>query len=79
MSAIINQTGRLDSPITPRYSSCMTREKFERKEAERRGVTVEHLREYHEITPCDCGKPKCKGWKVRWKFGAERRREGRTA
>lgn len=49
--------------------------KFERKEAERVGVTVEHLREFHEITPCECGKSSCKGWQVRYRFGAERRRE----
>jgi hypothetical protein len=48
--------------------------KFERKEAERCGVTVEHLREFHEITPCDCGKRSCQGWKVRYRFGTERRR-----
>jgi hypothetical protein len=51
--------------------------KFERKEAERCGVTVDHLREFHEITPCDCGERSCKGWKVRYRFGAERRRVAR--
>jgi hypothetical protein len=30
---------------------------------------------HHDIVPCECGKPKCKGWALRWKFGAERRRE----
>lgn len=55
----------------------MKLEKFERKEIERCGVTVEHLREFHEITPCDCEDPKCKGWQVRYKFGSERRRESR--
>jgi hypothetical protein len=54
------------------------REKFERKEAERAGVTVEQLLESHEITPCDCGEPKCKGWQVRYRFGTERRRVART-
>jgi hypothetical protein len=49
-------------------------EKFERKEAARAGVTVEHLGERHAITPCDCGKKKCSGWQVRYKFRAERRR-----
>lgn len=53
----------------------MKLEKFERKEAARCGVTVEHLREHYEITPCGCGKRSCKGWQVRYKFGAERRRE----
>lgn len=55
--------------------SVMDREKFERKAAKRSGVTVEHFREYHEITPCDCGHKDCKGYQVRYKFGAERRRE----
>lgn len=48
--------------------------KFERLQAKRSGVTVEHLREFHEIAPCDCGERGCKGWQVRYKFGAERRR-----
>ena len=52
----------------------MRLEKFERKEAARAGVTVEYLREHHEITPCDCGKRRCEGWKLRYRFGAERRR-----
>jgi hypothetical protein len=51
------------------------RDKFIRKEAERAGVTAEHLLEFHEVLPCECGKPKCKGWQLRWKFGAQRRRE----
>lgn len=49
--------------------------KFERKAAERSRFTVEEFREFFAITPCDCGKRKCKGWHVRYKFGAERRRE----
>jgi hypothetical protein len=51
------------------------RSTFIRKEAARRGVPEEHLLEFHEVVPCECGKKKCKGWAVRWKFGAERRRE----
>lgn len=48
--------------------------KFERKAAKRAGVTVGHLREFHEITPCKCGEKDCKGWQVRYKFRGERRR-----
>lgn len=57
----------------------MKREKFIRREAERVGVTEKHLLEFHEVVRCDCGKPKCKGWALRWKFGAERRREAARA
>lgn len=57
-----------DTPTSMKLS------KFERKEAERSGFTVEELREFFAITPCACGK--CKGWQVWWKFGAQRRREG---
>jgi hypothetical protein len=52
----------------------MKLEKFERKEAERSGFTLEEFRQYVEVTTCDCGKRKCKGWQIRWKFGVERRR-----
>jgi hypothetical protein len=52
------------------------REKFIRREAERAGVTEKHLLEFHEVVPCECGKRKCKGWQLVWKFGAKRRREG---
>lgn len=57
-----------------RYGTVVKLEKFERLEAKRCGVTVETLREHYKIDPCSCGKPKCKGWQVRYKFGAERRR-----
>lgn len=49
--------------------------KFERKEAKRCGVSVETLRKFYEITPCDCGISGCKGWQTRYKYGAERQRE----
>jgi hypothetical protein len=53
----------------------MDRDTFVRKAAKRSGFTVEEYPTFFDITPCECGKKKCKGWRVRWKFGAERRRE----
>jgi hypothetical protein len=52
----------------------MKREKFERKEAERTGFPLDEFRRQFAVTPCDCGKKKCDGWKVRYRFRAERRR-----
>ena len=52
--------------------------KFERKQAKRLGVTVEWLREHFDIQPCDCGRD-CKGWHIRYKLSAERRREAARA
>lgn len=68
----------MEADGTEHREQAMKLEKFERKSAKRAGVTIEHLREFHEITPCDCGKKKCKGWKVRYRFGAERRRLARA-
>lgn len=53
----------------------MNRDKFVRKEAARSRFTVEEFLEFFDVQPCECGARKCKGWGVRWKFGAERRRE----
>jgi hypothetical protein len=48
--------------------------KFEQKIAKSGGwSSVEEMRKYLDVTPCDCGWSKCKGWQVRWKFGAMRR------
>ena len=55
---------------------CMEREKFELKEAKRAGFTLKEFRQFFAVTPCECGKRKCKGWQVRWKWGTQRRREG---
>jgi hypothetical protein len=48
--------------------------KFERKEAERTGFTLEEFRRQFAVTPCPCGMRGCKGWQVRYRFRAERRR-----
>lgn len=52
----------------------MKLEKFERKEAERTGFTVDEFRRQFAVTPCDCGKKRCDGWKVRYRFRSEVRR-----
>lgn len=54
--------------------SVMDKEKFVTKQA-KNWDSPEHFLQFHEVTPCDCGAKKCKGWQLRWKFGAERRRE----
>lgn len=55
-------------------SSVMDRDKFVLKQA-KGWDSVEEFLKYIAVSPCDCSKKKCKGWQVRWKFGAERRRE----
>ena len=41
----------------------MTAEEFERKYAERTGITVEQLRKLGRIVaPCDCDYEFCEGW-----------------
>jgi len=41
----------------------VTAEEFERRYAERSGVTVEWLREMGRVVvPCDCGDRICEGW-----------------
>ena len=40
----------------------MTREQFENNYAERSKITVETLREYKEVIPCNCGDKLCTGW-----------------
>jgi hypothetical protein len=57
----------------------MKLKKFLEREAERAGVTVEHLLEHHDVIPCDCGTKGCKGWQVRYMFGNERRRKASAA
>lgn len=56
------------------YASSMTREEFVAKCAKRSETTVESVLEFHEISPCDCGKKKCPGWKATYKFRNRRRR-----
>lgn len=43
-------------------SEKITAEEFERQYAERSGATVEWLREYRTVRPCDCGEDGCEGW-----------------
>lgn len=40
----------------------MTAEEFERAYAERSGRTVEELRRYRTVRPCDCDYEGCEGW-----------------
>lgn len=41
----------------------LTAEEFERRYAERSGVTVERLRELGRVVrPCTCGDDLCEGW-----------------
>ena len=54
----------------------MDRETFVRKQAKRSGFKLEEFERFFSVTPCECGKRKCKGWSTRWKFGTQRRREG---
>ena len=76
MSATLSGIESLDARNGAGYVSRMDISEFALKEAKRGGwKSVDEFRQYHEITPCDCGKKKCKGWQVRWKWGAERRRE----
>lgn len=75
--ATINQSGRLDVASSRSYASGMDRDKFVRKQVKRGGwQSREQFEKFIAVIPCDCGKRKCKGWRVRWKFGAQRRREG---
>lgn len=75
-SATINHSALRRDERAPRYAFGMDKDTFVRKAAKRSGFTVEEYEQYFAVTPCECGKRKCKGWQVRWKFGAERRREG---
>lgn len=54
--------------------SVMDRDTFVRKQS-KGWDSAEDFLTYHEVSPCDCGKKKCRGWQVRWMFGAERRRK----
>ena len=56
--------------------SVMDISEFELKEAKRAGFTLKEFRQFLDVTPCACGKRKCKGWRVKWKFGTKRRAEG---
>lgn len=40
----------------------MTADEFERAYAERSHRTVEELRKYRTVRPCDCGDETCEGW-----------------
>lgn len=50
----------------------MTAEEFERQYAERAGVTVEWLRGWRTVRPCDCRDESCQGWQsVSYEAAAE--------
>ena len=74
MGATINQSALRRAGSGSRYASCMDRDTFVRKQAKRSGFSVEEYEQFFSVTPCECGKRKCKGWLVRYRFGAERRR-----
>jgi hypothetical protein len=40
----------------------MTADEFERAYAARAGITVEELRQYRTVRPCNCGDATCEGW-----------------
>lgn len=40
----------------------ITAEEFEREYAARSGMTLEELRKYKTVRPCDCGTRYCQGW-----------------
>ena len=43
----------------------LSKEDFERKYAEKSGVTVEYLRVHRQVAiPCDCEDPICSGWQM---------------
>ena len=44
--------------------AAITQEQFEREYAERAGLTVERLREYRAVRPCDCDYDLCQGWQM---------------
>ena len=76
MSATINHSALRRDRSSSRYASRMDRETFVRKQAKRSGFKLEEFERFFSVTPCECGKRKCKGWSTRWKFGTQRRREG---
>ena len=40
----------------------MTAEEFEHAYAQRSGKTVEELRKFRTVRPCECGQDGCEGW-----------------
>ena len=74
MDATINQSALRRAGSSSRYASRMDRDTFVRKQAKRSGFSVEEYEQFFSVMPCECGKRKCKGWSVRYRFGAERRR-----
>lgn len=40
----------------------MTSEEFEKAYAERSGLTLEQLRTFRTVRPCQCGSEMCEGW-----------------
>jgi hypothetical protein len=40
----------------------VTADDFERAYAERSGISVEELRRYRTVRPCDCEEEGCDGW-----------------
>lgn len=56
--------------------SVMDITEYQTKEAKRLGMSLKDFRQFFTVTPCKCGKKKCRGWSVKWKFGSKRRAEG---
>ena len=50
----------------------LTRDEFEAECIALSGGTVELLREYHDIVPCDCGEFDCPGWKAVYRLKNKR-------
>jgi len=42
----------------------MTKDEFEKDIAEIIGTSVECLRAYQKVIPCDCGEEDCRGWQM---------------
>ena len=42
----------------------ITADEFERQYAERSGMTVEELRGYLTVRPCECDYEDCEGWQM---------------
>lgn len=40
----------------------ITAEEFERAYAKRSGITVEDLRKFRTVRPCECDSLQCEGW-----------------
>lgn len=53
----------------------VTRDEFLRECAERSNTTVEHVLEYHDVAPCNCGELDCPGWRATYLLKNKRERK----